>query len=289
VRFAATLVFWLATTLGLAAAVPAMWTQHHIVDVDGYTVLAQRAADDPALQSAMADELTSRAIALIAAHNGGRTPADSTQVHAAAAAFTAGPAFPPLFAQANRMAHDWLFTEPRSGQDGQWVVDLAPMLSDPAIKQLLDSYRATVPQTLAVPLTVSVPSMSQQLYQGELSRAATWGPWVSTGAVWWCGCCAALTLLAARRRGKALTSLGVAALLVGATGWAGIEEGARYVNAALNRTTGNVRQVAEVMVADAETSAREWLDLTLAAGAALVVFGVFVAIAGGVVSGKKGS
>jgi hypothetical protein len=250
VRFAATLVFWLATTVGLAVAVPAMWTQRHVVDVDGYTAIARQAAADPAVQSAMAAELTSRAMALAATYNGGRAPVDGTRVHAAAAAFTAGPAFPPLFARANLMAHDWLFTEPRSGQDGdQWMVDLAPMLGDPSIRQLLDSYHVKVPATLAVPLT----------------------------------------LLAARSRGKALTSLGVSALLVGAAGWAGIEVGARYVNDALGRTTGNVRQVADVMVADAQASAREWLDLTLAAGAGLVVFGVLVAIVGGVLSGKQGS
>jgi hypothetical protein len=289
VRFAAALVFWLATTVGLAVAVPAEWAQRHVVDVDGYTALTQKAAGDPALQSAMAAELTTRAMALIAAHNGGRSPADGARVHAAAAAFTAGPAFPALFARANRMAHDWLFTSPRSGDGDQWMVDLAPMLGDPSIRRLLDSYHVTVPATLAVPLTVSVPSMSAPLRQGQLSRVATWGPWVSIGAAAWCGFCALLTLLVARRRGKALTSLGVSALLVGAAGWAGIEVGARYVNDALNRTTGNVRQVADVMVTDAEASAREWLDLTLAAGAGLVVFGVLVAIVGGLLSGKRGS
>jgi hypothetical protein len=290
VRFAAALVFWLATTVALAGAVPAVWAQRRLVDVDGYTAIAQRAAADPALQAAMADELSTRAMALIAAHNGGRYGADGTRVHAAAATLTAGPAFPNLFAQANRSAHDWLFTDPRPGQDGdQWMVDLAPMLNDSSIRPLLDSYHVPVPATLAVPLTVSVPSMSQPLRQGELSRVATWGPWISIGAAAWCGFCALLTLLTARRRGKALTSLGVSALLVGAAGWAGIEVGARYVNDALGRVTGNVRQIADVMVVDAEASARDWLDLTLAAGAALVVFGVLVAMVGSVLLGKRGS
>ena len=116
-------------------------------------------------------------MALIAAHNGGRHPADSTQVHAVAAAFTAGPSFPPLFAQANRAAHDWLFTDPPPGQDGdQWMVDLAPMLNDSSIQQLLHSYHVKVPANLAVPVTVSAPSMSQPLRQGQLSRLPTWGP-----------------------------------------------------------------------------------------------------------------
>jgi hypothetical protein len=290
VRFAATLVFWLATTVGLAVAVPVAWTQRNVVEADGYAAMAQQAAADTALQSAMADELTTRAIALIAAHNGGRQPADSTQVHAVAAAFTAGPSFPRLFAQANRVAHDWLFTDPPAGQDGnEWMVDLAPMLNDSSIQQLLHSYHVTVPANLAVPVTVSVPSMSQPVRQGELSPLTTWGRWASKGAAAFCGFCALLTLLAARRRGKALTSLGVSALLVGAAGWAGIETGARYVNNALNLTAGNVRQIADVMVGEAGASLRQWLNLTLAAGAGLVIVGVFVAMTGSVVRGKQGS
>lgn len=113
-----------------------------------------------------------------------------------------------------------------------------------------------------------------------MSRLSTWGPWVSVGAAALCGVCALLTVAAARRRGKALSSLGVSALLVGAGGWAGIEVAGRYVNDALNRTTGNVRSVAEVMVDHAEAGLHQWLNATLLAGAALVGVGVIVAMLG---------
>jgi hypothetical protein len=263
VRLAVTLVLWLFTTVALAVAVPAAWAQLNIVNEGGYAALAQQAAADPALQSAAASELSTRATALIAAHSEKHRPVDSSQLHDAATAVTAGPSFPPLFAQANRAAHQWLFNglfqSPGSGDS--WVVDLAPMLNDGSIRQILSSHNVKVPATLAVPLTVSTPSMS--LRQGQLSRLATWGPWVSIGAV-------------------ALTSLGVSALLVGAAGWAGIELGGRYVDAVLNGTTGNVRQIAEVMVSHAEGSLHQWLDVTLIGGGALVVFGVLVAIVGGV-------
>jgi hypothetical protein len=139
-----------------------------------------------------------------------------------------------------------------------------------------------VPATLAVPLTVSVPGASQPLRQGQLSRLATWGPWVSIGASALTGVFGLLTLVAARRRGKALTSLGVSALLVGAAGWAGIEVGGRYVNDALNQTTGDIRKIAEVMVGHAEAGLHQWLDLTLIAGVGLVGSGVIVAILGSV-------
>ncbi len=279
-RFAATLVLWLVTTVALAVALPAAWAQLNIVDEGGYAALAQQAAEDPALQSAAAGELSTRAMALIAAHGGGRHPVDSSQVRDAVTAFAAGPSFPPLFAQANRAAHQWLFSglSEAPGPGDTWAVDLAPMLNDGSIRQILSSHNVKVPATLTVPLTVSTPSMS--LRQGQLSRLATWGPWVSVGAVALSGVCGLLTLAAARRRGKALTSLGVSALLVGAAGWAGIELGGRYVNAALNGTTGDVRQIAEVMVGHAEASQHQWLNNSLIGGGALVAFGVLAAIVG---------
>jgi hypothetical protein len=288
VRFATAIskvVLWLAATVALAAAIPAAWAQLNVINSDGYAAMAQKAASDPALQSPVAAELTTRAMALIAEHGGGRYPVDSLQVHDAATAFTSGPAFPPLFAHVNRAAHDWLFTDPRSGQNGnQWVVDVAPMLKDSSFQQIVSNYNVQVPAHLTVPLTVSVPSMSEPLRQGQLSRLATWGPWVSIGVAALSGFCALLTLAAARRRGKALTSLGISALLVGATGWARIEVGGRYVNTALNRTTGDIRRIAEVMVDHAEAGLRQWLNLTLVAGAALVALGVLVAVLGGLVS-----
>jgi hypothetical protein len=279
VRFAATVVLWLATTLALAVVIPAAWAQLNIVNEGGYAALAQKAAGDPALQSAMAGELTTRAMALIAARGGGRYPVDSSEVHDVASAFTAGREFPPLFAQANRAAHRWLFADPGSGQNGnQWVIDVAPMLKDASFQQVLSSHNVTVPANLTVPITVSMP---QSLRPGQLSRLAKWGPWVSIGAAALSGFFALLTLAAARRRGKALTSLGVSALLVGAAGWVGIEIGGRYVNDALNRTAGDIRRIAEVMVGHAQAGQRQWLDLTLEAGAALVGLGVLDAILGG--------
>lgn len=278
-RFAASVLLWLITTLALAVTVPAAWTQLHVVDADGYAAMARDAAGDPALQSAMAGELTTRAMALAAAHGGGRYPVDGSEVHDAASAFTAGPAFPPLFAQANRAAHGWLFSDQGVGEDGdQWAVDVAPMLNDDSIRPLLSHHNVTVPAELTVPLTVSLP---QSMRPGRLSRLSTWGPWVSVGAAALCGVCALLTLAAARRRGKALSSLGVSALLVGAAGWAGLEVAGRHIDKALNHTTGDIRRVAEVMVGHAEAGLHQWLNVTLLAGAALVGLGVLVAMLGG--------
>jgi len=275
-------MLWLVATVALVAAVPAGWTQRNIVNENGYTAMAERAAHDPALQAAVASELTTRTMTLIAEHGGHPYPVDSSQVHGAAAAFTASASFPPLFGAANRAAHNWLFAQALSGRSSgsgdQWVIDLAPMLKDSSFQQIISTYHVKVPATLAVPLTVSV---GQPLHQGQLHRLATWGPWVAIGAAAVSGVCGLLTLAAARRRGKALSGLGVSALLVGGGGWAAIEVGGRYINDALNRTTGDIRRIADVMVGQAEGGLHLWLNLTLIAGVGLVVLGVLVAVLGG--------
>ena len=104
---------------------------------------------------------------------------------------------------------------------------------------------------------------------------------MSIGATIVTGVFALLTLATARARGKALAALGISALLVGAAGWAALEITRRYIDDALNRTTGDIRQIADVMVQHAEGSLHQWLNLTLAAGGVLVVFGVIVSMLGG--------
>ncbi len=152
------------------------------------------------------------------------------------------------------------------------------MLSDSSFEQTLQDFGIQAPSTLTVPLTENAPD---SLRPGQLRQVARWGPWVSIGACVLTGIFALLTLATARSRGKALAALGVSALLVGAAGWAGLEVARRYVDDALNRTTGDIRRVADVMVNQAELSAHQWLNLTLAAGGVLVVFGIVVAMLGG--------
>lgn len=273
-RFAVTVLLWLLTTAALAVALPTAWTQTHIIDVNGYTAMAQKASSDPALQAAVAAELTTRATVLI--DQRGYT-ISSSEVHSVAEAYTASPSFPPHFAEANRQLHGWLFTR-AGGQSEQWVVDVAPMLNDPVFDRLLVGHHVDVPSTVAVPVTVTTP---KALQPGVLRLVATWGPWASIAAAVLTGVCALLTLAVARGRGRALAGLGISALLVGAGGWAAIELGRRRVNDALNHTTGDIRRIADVMVGEAESSLHRWLDLTLAAGGALVVLGVLAAMLGG--------
>lgn len=244
-RFVATLLLWLVTTVLLAAAIPAAWAQKTLIDQNGYSAFAAEAARDPQLQRALAGELSSQVVTLAAQNGADVNPA---LVRTIASAYTASPSFPGQFAQANRFAHRWLFTDTiRSDLDpqGRWVVDLAPMLADNAFAQTLGELNVQVPQTLPVPLTENAPA---SLRPGQFRPLATWGPWLSVGGAVLTGVFALLTLAAARSRGKALAALGMSALLVGAAGWAGLEVGRRYVNAALDTTSGDVRQAADAMV-----------------------------------------
>lgn len=276
-RFLATLLLWLLTTAALAIAVPAMWAQHNVIDRNGYSALAASAAKDPALQSAVASELTTQLVKL--GSNSGFEPNEAL-FGLAARAYTASPAFPGQFALANQVAHRWLFTDSvgQSDESGRWTIDLAPMLADSSFQKTLEDFGIKAPSTLEVPLTENV---SNSLRPGQFRPAAQWGPWISIGAAVATGLLALLTLLAARSRGKVLGALGISTLLVGAAGWAGIEVGRRYVNGALNDTSGNVRRVADAMVDHTIGSMHLWLNLTLAIGGAVVFIGFVVATLGG--------
>ena len=276
-RFVATVFLWLVTTVLLAATVPAMWAQRTVVDTDGYAAFAQSAAKDPQLQQAMASELTTQIVSLAATDGYDLNP---DLVRGVTTAYTQNAGFPGQFAQVNRIVHTWAFTDEihrQEGSDDRWLIDVAPMLSDPSLKSTLGNLNLDVPDTLTVPITVSDTAMRP----GQLRPLATWGPWVSGAIAVLTGMFALLTLAAARARGKALAALGVSALLVGAAGWAGLEVARRFVNRALDRTTGDMHQIVDAMVNHAEDSMHLWLNLTLAAGGALVVLGVLASMLGG--------
>ena len=97
-----TALLWLVTTVLLAATLPAVWAQRHLVDSDGYAHFAQGAAADPKLQDAMAAELATQ-LSDLASNSGYDT--DTDLLRAVTGSYTGSSAFPEQFAQANRFAH----------------------------------------------------------------------------------------------------------------------------------------------------------------------------------------
>jgi hypothetical protein len=273
----ATVFLWLVTTVLLAVSVPTMWVERNVVSEDGYAALAAAAATDPKLQSAMASELTTQIVAF-GAKNG--YPLKSDLVRGLADSYTTNSGFPGQFGQANRIAHRWMFTDSVQHDESgdRWLIDIAPMLNDSSLKASLGNLDLDVPDTLTVPITVPENSA---LRPGQLRVLSTWGPWVSVGSTILAGVFALLMLAAARSRGKALAALGISALLIGAAGWAGLEVARRWINRALDQTVGDIRQIADVMVGHAEGSLHHWLNMTLAAGGVLVVFGVIASMLAG--------
>jgi hypothetical protein len=271
VRVLATVLMWLVTTVLLAVAVPALWIQHNLVDGAGYSALAQNAAAEPELQSAMAIELTTQVGIL-------GSGVDTTIVSRIAAAYTASTSFPGQFALANGFAHRWLFTDTIASSvdpQGRWVVDLAPMLSDAAFAQTLRDYGVTVPSAVPIPLTDNAPAV---LRPGSLREVGRWAPWVSMGLAVLAAASTLLTIYLARNRGRILVALGISALIVGAVGWAAIEFAQRHVRDTLDQTSGNIRGIADVMVATVEASMHQWLNITLIVGGGLVIIGVIVGL-----------
>ena len=280
-RLVATVLMWLVTTALLAVAVPTVWAQQNLVDGAGYAALAQKAAADPELQSAMATELTTR-VGLLG------SGVDSTIVSRIAAAYTASTVFPGQFAIANGFAHRWLFTDTVASSvdpQGRWVIDLAPMLSDTAFSQTLRDYNITVGSAVPMPLTDSAPA---ELRPGALREVGVWAPWVSMGVAVLAAASALLTIYLARNRGRILAALGISALIVGAAGWAAIEFAQLRVRDALNQTSGNLRVVADVMVATVEDSMHQWLNVTLIVGGGLVIVGVIVGLLSSLASTGSG-
>lgn len=270
-RLTATVLLWLLTTAALAVAVPVGWAQTHLIGADGYMALAQSSARDPQLQDAVAALLTDQVVAFA---NDRGLPAAESVVRPFADNYTASPQFPGQFGRANRLAHEYLFTDSR---DGTWQIDLAPMVSGTSFQDTLDSRRIPVPTTLSVPVTATPDSFPP----GRYRELATWGPWVSIGAAVLAGVAAVLTVAVARGRGKALVALGVSALLVGAGGWAASELVRGRIDNALKNTEGNLHRIADVIVGNAADSLHTWLTWTLVAGGAPVVVGIVITVLGG--------
>ncbi|MBB4852705.1 hypothetical protein HNP40_000071 [Mycobacteroides chelonae] len=272
-RFLFAVLLWLLTTAALAVTVTAAWTQSRLVDENGYVALTEPAAADPRVQHAISEELTTQIVSL-SKKQGSRV--NQTDMADMTAAYTSGPQFRADFASANRMAHQWLFTNSTPVQrdsQGSWQVDLAPMI------------KSLVPQGLSIkaPDTLKVSVTDDNLAgltPGRLVPVARFGQlavWIFFGLTL---ILAGLNQLAVHSRAKGLAGLGVSALLVGAAGWAGLEVGRRYLDRPLNRVTDNMRDVADSLVTQAVSNAHHWLSLTMAAGCLLIIIGVVSGMVG---------
>ena len=157
-RFIAALLFWLMTTVaargrGTRVVGAAERGQRGRIRGPG-----REAAKDPA--AAGGDGLRAVDADHQLAADSGYALNNYELVRGVTAAYTANSGFPGQFAQANRIAHRWMFTDSvqHDQADGdRWLVDIAPMLKDDSLRQTLGSLDLNVPETLTVPITVPSP------------------------------------------------------------------------------------------------------------------------------------
>jgi hypothetical protein len=213
----------------------------------------------------------------------GRTD-DPAQVRAVADAYAVSSTFPGRFVEVNRTVHRWVFDQPAPDSHGPLQIDVAPMLRDAFNQQSLRKISAGLPATLYMQLTET-----DRLRPGEFHTFARWGRPVAVGASVLAGVFALLTLATARGRGKALASVGISALLIGAAGRAAIGIVGGRLNATLNNTSADMHAMAAAIIAQAEASLHHWLDLTFAVGGGLFVLGVVVAVLERRLRGRRAS
>lgn len=101
------------------------------------------------MQNATASLLSTQAVAF--AGDRGITLSEP-MLRGAVTGYVAGPSFPGQFADVNRVAHRWLFTDAVQPDGDRWTVDVAPMLSNLSIIQI----GAAVLAAVAALLTVAV-------------------------------------------------------------------------------------------------------------------------------------
>ena len=246
-RFVLTALLWLVTTVAAGGRSTRDVGPAQTSSTQTATPRSRNApAADPALQQAMAAELTTQLVTL-AANTGYDV---QTDVFGARRRRT--PGVPP-----SPVSSPWPTGSPTAGCSPTRcpAIRSAGTLGDRPRADAGRQFVAGRPcrtsasrrlPPLPVPLTKNAPA--SHCGPDSSGQAATWGPWVSVG-----GDRVGRRVRPAdhwrwpRRRGKALAALGVSALLVGAAGWAGLEVGRRYVGKALVDTSGDVRQIADVV------------------------------------------
>ena len=163
-RSVVTVLCWLVATVALAVAIPAWWAQHNVIDEGGYAALAASAGRDPALQDATASLLTTQALTV--AEDRGLHRSEPV-VRAVVTDYVSSSSFPGQFADVNRVAHRWLFTDAVQQSGDRWTVDVAPMLSNLSIMQTLSGCRCHPASRMPV-----TSDTVQTLRPGK--AAATW-------------------------------------------------------------------------------------------------------------------
>lgn len=205
-------VLALLVVLALPVALLSAWAEVTVADTDHYVDTVAPLADDEAVQGAVQERLEIAALRALARQHPALADTASTMLRPMVVEVVASDAFPPLWAAANRSAHESMLAllEDTDGGDDRVAVDLGPVV-DTVWTGLSDE---------GLPVGGDGPDLSVSftlLQVSELEKARTAYAVLETLGLWFPALVALLALVALvispRRRGV-LAILGWGALVV---------------------------------------------------------------------------
>jgi hypothetical protein len=259
-----------------AVAVPAMWVDRNIVQEDGFVALTAPLGKDPAFQQRLATA------AVDALASGANIPEALTQLARpvldnAAQSLTALPGYSDAWAETLRKSHRLTFADPSTvapdaDVTSSLTLDVAPLVGLVA-RQVSEA--TTLP--LEGPRQVLI-HLGQSDQRQLIERVTVYAPMGYAVAV---GACIAFVIafVAARRRWAVLAGMGVGALVL-----AGVWKLASDAAGTAVAATSSGNDVAELFksefVAACSAGFGQWIVAAAVTGAALLVTGIAVRVAG---------
>lgn len=249
VRIGVALALTLLAWVGVLVTVPSMWLSRNVVDESGYVSLARSAGADDDVRAAMTGDLTGITLGLAARQN---VSVPAPLVRQAVAVYTRSDRFPDDFAAANRAGHRWLFTDKVSGRevDGEWVMDVAPMLRSLDLRLI----PIAVPDTVQIRIGDEYRAVSPG-YLHERGQWVTRISWIALAVSIVAGIGVVVLV---RARLLALAALGCAVLLDAGILWVAARAGKNiatdHVDNGLPGVQATVRAAIEVIYQSVMTS-----------------------------------
>lgn len=269
-----------AVLIGLlmaAVAVPAMWVDRNIVQEEGFVVLTAPLGKDPAFQQRLA---TAAVDSLV---SGSQIPEGLIELarpvlNSATQSLSGLPGYADAWAETLRRSHRLTFADPstlppEAATASSLTLDVAPLVG--LVAQQI-SEATTLPLEAPGQVLIHIGQSDLRQLIERVSAYAPMGYALAVGA----GIAFLLAFVAARRRWTVLVGMGVGALVLAAV-WKLASDAA----AAAVVATSSGDDVAELFksefVAACSASFGQWIVAAAVAGAALLVTGVAVRVAGG--------
>lgn len=261
----------LVAILATFVAVPANWAKREVLDRDRFTALMEPLGRDPAVQDAMAQEISQQVQRLLTEQGDATPPLNSITPYVTS--YTRSPQFPAAFTQAVGQVHTWLLVEPtadqRMGGATTAEIDLAPMIRDVASA---NGVKVTVPDRVTIDL--SGTGANRDLFRaGRYASVADTVRQVAWIAPLTAIVAAILALLAAHRRGFLIFYLGLGIAVAAGVTWMLGVAAPSYLSG--QGGSGALSPaVLDAAIAQIDKSLSPWILVEAAVGGALALVGL---------------